>query len=668
MIPPVTHSIDGDGLGWIVFDDPTSRANIFNPSGFAALDAAIAALENAGAKAMVLISGKERIFVAGADLKWLSQLPDVAGATEVARAGQRVFQRLAESKVPVVCAIQGAAAGGGLEVALACHWRIATDDRSTQIGLPETTLGTIPGWGGCVRLSRLIGAEAALGHILAGRLISAQDALQAGIVDEVVASEDLKDRASAVAEKLCRDGPPERATWEIPPEAWFAELTRTTIAKARGASEALEQAIRVVARSAALPLDAALAIEAEAFGQVTAGETCKHLIYAFFLREAARKRTLQGWDLPRGSTDAPPPIRKVGVVGAGVMGSGIAQWCATRGHEVVLRDVKPEFVERGMDVIRGLFADSVKRGKLSTDAAQTALGRIATTTAWAGFDDCDLVIEAIVEDVAIKQKLFAELAKVTKPGAVLASNTSALPIAEIAGHVARPGRTVGIHFFNPVSRMPLVELILGPDTTADVAQPILDFVKGLGKSPVICGSSPGFLVTRVLFFYLNEACRRWEQGVPTVTIDAAMSGWGWPMGPMRLIDEVGVDVTDFIFGEMAHYFPERFTRSTICSKLVGAGLKGRKNGASSGFYAYEGRSTSLNPVVDGLMARDPAATKATTVESIQDQLMGVMVAEAQRCLDEGIIKTREDVDFALLSGAGFPAFRGGLMRWASRSR
>jgi 3-hydroxyacyl-CoA dehydrogenase/enoyl-CoA hydratase/3-hydroxybutyryl-CoA epimerase len=235
-------------------------------------------------------------------------------------------------------------------------------------------------------------------------------------------------------------------------------------------------------------------------------------------------------------------------------------------------------------------------------------------------------------------------------------------LEEIARGVLHPERVLGLHFFNPVGRMPLVELIAGKATSGATAARGLDFVKGLKKSPVICRSSPGFLVTRVLFFYLNEACRLREEGVATESIDAAMHDWGWPMGPMRLIDEVGVDVTDFIFGELAHYFPDRFQGSKICTSLLGKGLKGRKNGASSGFYAYEGRDCVVNAQLAGLQQE---STDSTDAESIQARLMGVMIAEARRCLDEGVVKTPEDVDFAMLSGAGFPKARGGLMRWAS---
>ena len=386
--------------------------------------------------------------------------------------------------------------------------------------------------------------------------------------------------------------------------------------------------------------------------------------YATCLLAEARQRTLDGWELPHSgsTTSAPSKIRKVGVIGAGVMGSGIAQWCAACGYEVVLRDMQPEFLERGMDVMRGIFAGSVKREKCTEQESEASLASITTTTAWDGFAECDVVIEAIVEDVAVKQTLFHELAGIVRPDALLVSNTSALPLEEVARGVSHPERVLGLHFFNPVGRMPLVELIVGKATSAETALRGLNFVKGLKKSSVICRSSPGFLVTRVLFFYLNEACRLREEGVATESIDAAMHRWGWPMGPMRLIDEVGVDVTAFIFGELAHYFPDRFQRSGICTRLLGLELKGRKNGASSGFYVYEGRESAVNTQIAELQ---PESTDLADAESIQARLMGVMIAEARRCLDEGVVQAPEDVDFALLSGAGFPPARGGLMRWAS---
>ncbi len=657
---PVSHSIDAEGIGWITFDDPAGRANIFNPATQAALRSAVLALAAEPVRAVVVLSAKEKIFIAGADLGWLAGLADDQAATQAARAGQELFGLLAGFKVPVVCAIHGACAGGGYELALACTWRIASEARETVIGLPEVGLGLIPGWGGCTRLPRLIGARAAVEHILKAALVPAAAARAAGLVDELVPAAELLARARAAARRLADEGAPVRPVPDPVGPDFFSDQRQLALTRRRGQPAPLA-VLEAVEKSAGLPLAAALDLEATLFGGVAAGEIAKNFIHVFFLKEAARKLTVDGWFPPVADAPPPKPFRTIGVIGAGVMGSGIAQWCAMHGFGVILCDSSKEAIERGVAVIRELFAEAVKRGKVTGDQAHRMTGGIGITTSLEDFEICDLVIEAVVEDVAAKQKVFAELSRLVTPDCLLASNTSALPIEELAATAVNPGRVVGLHFFNPVSRMPLVELVLSPHTTRATAERALAFVKALGKSAVICKSAPGFLVTRVLFFYLNEACRLWEQGVPAEVIDRAMRDWGWPMGPLRLIDEVGVDVTDFIYGEMQHYFPDRFVRSAICGRLLAAGLKGRKNGAGAGFYDYTDGRETLNPALADF---SPAAAVAMAAAVIQELLNGVLIAETRRVLAEGVLRTADEADFALLMGAGFPAIRGGLLHSA----
>jgi 3-hydroxyacyl-CoA dehydrogenase/enoyl-CoA hydratase/3-hydroxybutyryl-CoA epimerase len=658
---PVTHSVDAEGVGWIVFDDPTGRANVFNPPTQAALRAAIAALAAQPLKAVVVLSGKEKIFIAGADLKWLAALPDSQAAKQLSRDGQELFAQLENLKVPVVCAIHGACAGGGYELALACHWRVASEAKETVIGLPEVGIGVIPGWGGCARLPRLIGAEAAVGHMLKAALVPARAAHAAGLVDELVPAAELKARAKAAALRLSAEGRPRRVAPPEPAAEFFATQRKAVLAKQRGQPAPLA-VLDAVEKGAGLPLGPALDLEVALFGGVAASETAKNLIHVFHLKEAGKKATTDAW-FPHEPTAAKSaePFRIIGILGAGVMGSGIAQWCASRGFGVMLCDTDKDAVERGIKVIRSLFKQQEERGQLTAADAHRMMGGIGITTSLEDFDVCDMVIEAIVENVAAKQQLFAQLSKVMSPDCVFASNTSALPLEELASTASNPGRVIGLHFFNPVGRMPLVEMVLSKHTTRTTADRALAFVKALGKTPVICRSSPGFLVTRVLFFYLNEACRQWEQGVPTDVIDRALRDWGWPMGPMRLIDEVGVDVTDFIFDEMQHYFPDRFKATTVCKRMLAAGLKGRKNGASSGFYDYAGGQESLNPAMSSFK---PAAIATAESTALAAMLNGVMIDETKRVLAEGVLKTPNDADLALLLGAGFPAFRGGLMRHA----
>ncbi|WP_438480241.1 3-hydroxyacyl-CoA dehydrogenase NAD-binding domain-containing protein [Oleiharenicola lentus] len=661
---PVNHFIDADQVGWIVFDDPNGRANIFNPTTQAALGEAIEALKKAAPKAVVLISAKEKIFIAGADLKWLAKLSSVAEAETASHAGQRLFARLETLGVPVVCAIHGACAGGGYEMALACDWRIASDAKETVIGLPEVGIGLIPGWGGCARLPRLIGVMAAVEHILKAALVPSAEALRVGLVDEVVLAAELKEKAKAAALRLASEGKPQRPTVAVVEEGFFANQIKTVAGRMRGQPAPLA-VLGAIGQSIGVSLEKALEIEASNFGGVAAGEVAKNLIQVFFLKDAVKKSTMDAWfpNEPATVLSAPSataPFQIIGVIGAGVMGSGIAQWCVMHGYGVMLCDSNGEALDRGVAVIRALFADLVKRGKMTSAQAHKSTGSIGITTSVEDLESCDLIIEAIVEDVAAKRKVYAQLSKVLPPECLVASNTSALPIDEIMAPLAGQERTLGLHFFNPVGRMPLVEMVVSPHTSRATADRALAFVKKLGKTPVICRSSPGFFVTRVLFFYLNEACRLWEQGVPTETLDRAMRDWGWPMGPMRLIDEVGVDVTDFIYGEMKHYFPERFLPTSVCGKLLAAGLRGRKNGTSAGFYAFA-EGEKLNPAVEQFA---PAAKIDMSDEAIAAKLNGVMIEETKRVLAEGVLKSPDDADLALLMGAGFPAFRGGLMRYA----
>ncbi|HYC71411.1 MAG TPA: 3-hydroxyacyl-CoA dehydrogenase NAD-binding domain-containing protein [Opitutaceae bacterium] len=658
----MTHSLDADGVGWIVFDDPAGRANVFNPATLAALRAAVAALAGSAAKAVVIASAKEKIFIAGADLKWLGRLDSPAAALQAAQDGQAAFTAVADLPVPVVAAIHGACAGGGFELALACRARVASDARETVIGLPEVGLGLIPGWGGCARLPRLVGAPAATDHILKAQLVPAAAALQAGMVDEVVPAAELRPRAKALALALASGAVPPRPPAAAADAGYFAAQRPQVAARMRGQPAPLA-ALDAIEQGLAVALPEALAIEAAKFASVAAGGVARNLQHVHALKEAGRRATVDAWFAPAAAgTAAVEPPRFVGVVGAGVMGTGIAQWCAAHGVGVMLSDADADALRRGVQVIRGLFEDMVKRGQMTGAAAHKAMGSIGITTDLRDFADCDLVIEAVVEDVAAKRKLLGELAAVVPPDCLLASNTSALPIEELTAGVREPGRTLGLHFFNPVGRMPLVELVLAPQTTRATAERGLAFVRLLGKTAVVCRSAPGFYVTRGLFFYLNAACALWEQGVPTETLDGAMRDWGWPMGPMRLVDEVGVDVTDFIFREMAHYFPGRFAATGICRRLLEAGLKGRKNGASAGFYAYDGVREAPNPAVARFAS---AARRDLTARAIQDHLNGVLVAETRRVLGEGVLKSPDDADLALLLGAGFPAWRGGLLRGAA---
>jgi 3-hydroxyacyl-CoA dehydrogenase/enoyl-CoA hydratase/3-hydroxybutyryl-CoA epimerase len=566
--------------------------------------------------------------------------------------------------VPVLAAIHGASAGGGYEVALAAHYRLASESPATVIGLPEVGLGTIPGWGGCARLPRLIGTSAAIEHILAARLLPAAQAKAAGLVDELAPAEGFRDAARAVALRLAENGVPSRtlAPGEMGTEAIDTRRARV-LEKTRGLQPAPIVLLDVVARSFDRPIQEALAEEARQFGRVTVTPECRGLVRTFFLKEAFRKPDVDAW-FPDMESHPHAPVSRVGVIGAGVMGAGIAQWLAARGLAVVLKDVDESALQRARESIRILFEEAVRRGKTSAPQAESAIAAMRTTTEWDGLADCDLIIEAIFEDLAAKQEIFRKLASLVPPTTILASNTSALPIDSIAADVPDPERVVGIHFFNPVSRMPLVEVILGPHTSRATADRVAQWTRRIGKSAVFCKSSPGFIVTRILFFYLNEAVRIWSTQPDTLAIDEAMLDFGMPMGPLRLIDEVGIDVTAFIMEGMAGYYAGRFTPANAAKKLVASSLKGRKSGA--GFYRYSGRRESVNEEAIAIAGATPVGEPLSAAE-IRERLLDLMVREARGCIEEGIVKSADDIDFAMLLGTGFPAFRGGLTHWAKAS-
>lgn len=392
------------------------------------------------------------------------------------------------------------------------------------------------------------------------------------------------------------------------------------------------------------------------FGSVATGAVARNLMRIFRLKEKARKTTSNDWfpAIPAGGPVG--SFRTIGIVGAGVMGSGIAHWCAAHGFGVIMCDSSRPAIERGVAVIRELFADGVRRGKVSHEDAHRMTGGIGITTSLEDFEFCDLVIEAVVEDAATKRKVFAELSALTDANCVLATTSSVSPVEELTVGVAHPERVIGLHFCNLVSRMPLVEIALSPHTSRTTVDRALTLVRELEKTPVLSRSAPGGFLTRVLAFYLNEACALWEQGATVELIDQAMRLWGWPMGPMRLIDEIGIDTADAIFAGMEQYFPGRFTRTKLCEQMMAAGLLGRKNGVSAGFYEYTGKSEIPNPALAAF--RPPVDEKsAGFAEIIQQRLNTVLAAEMKNALDEGVVKTPADAELALLLGAGFPVFQ-----------
>ncbi|MFL6519161.1 MAG: 3-hydroxyacyl-CoA dehydrogenase NAD-binding domain-containing protein [Chthoniobacterales bacterium] len=636
--PMIRREIGEDGICLLTFDRPESGANIFDAATMDNLREHVDAIEKDNSiKGVIVTSAKKSIFIAGADLKTLLRQAQTGEMRGFIAEGQKVFNRLAALKVPSVAAIHGACAGGGYEMTLACDYRVASDDPATKIGLPETGLGLVPAWGGATRLPRLVGAANAAEVILKGKLHGAVEALKLGLVDEVVPKEQLLE----AARKKLSQGKRKITTPEVSQEVNPPKPS---------ANAAPARAYEIIKRTGESSIDESLAMEVDAISELGATEATQNLIRNFFLADKYRKGS---------SKTASEKIQHAAVIGAGVMGSGIAQWLSSRGVSVILRDVDTAAVDRGLANVDKTYADAVKRGLMTEEKAREGRARIVASTQPMPLRDVQIVIEAASEKLEIKKKIFEELAANTPETAILATNTSALPIDELARSTAMPARVVGLHFFNPVSRMKLIEVVVGRDTVEETRERALGFARQIGKLPVLVQDSPGFLVNRVLFPYLLDAAELFENGVSAEEIDGALLEWGMPMGPLRLIDEIGVDITVDIAATLEKAFGDRDRPSKILKEMYAAKLLGRKTGA--GFYKYEGKQQTPN---ESLQQWRQESGEKFGLENITNRLVYLMVNEAARCLEEKVVATPEDADYGMVLGTGFPVFRGGPLRFA----
>jgi len=661
--PMIRREIGDDYVCLLVFDRPESGANIFDAATLDELNEHLDFVENdASLRGLIIVSAKKSIFVAGADLKTLLQQAQSGDMRAFIAHGQQVLNRLAELKIPTVAAIHGASAGGGYEVTLACDYRMASDDPATRIGLPETTLGLIPAWGGCTRLPRLIGVEKASEVIANGKLYSAQEARKLGLVDGVAP----RDKLLELARKKLGDG--KRKLEGRAPASLAAPELRPP--KQRG-NAAPERAWEIVNKTLSISPDQSLRMELDAIVDLGKSESTQNLIRNFFLAEKYKKGT---------SKAAPGKVVHAAVIGAGVMGSGIAQWFSSRGVTVILRDIAREQVDRGLANIEKTYADAVKRGLMTEEKAKAGRARIVASTAPMELRDVQFIIEAASEKFEVKKEIFRELGMQAGPKTIVATNTSALPVGRLADTTVSPEHVIGLHFFNPVSRMKLVEVVVAKQTSGETRERSLALVRQVGKLPVTVHDSPGFLVNRVLFPYLLDAAELFERGADAARIDNALVEWGMPMGPLRLIDEIGVDITIDIGNTLEKAYGRRDHVSAVLLWLRDGKMLGRKTGA--GFYKYEGKAQTSNeslaqwrraPVVagggdpgsnEGSATTQPGSPPPATADDLPKRLVFLMVNEAARCLEENVVDSPEDADYGMILGTGFAPFRGGPLRFA----
>lgn len=644
-----------DGIRILTFDRPDTSVNIFDRSTLEELGAIISDIKG-DSRGVIFITAKPAIFLAGADLRSMRKMAEKEAIAFV-ELGQDVFNKIAALSMPTVAAIHGAAVGGGYELALACDWRVASPDKSTKIGLPETKLGLVPAWGGSTRLPRLLGVPAALDVILNGRVVPATHALKLGMVDDLAPREHLLE----AAEKWLKKGKRHRSLLHSAPvnalvDKVIASRARNNVsAKTHGHYPAVQKALDVVMQGSAKWDEAAsLRLERDAIVELLGSETTHNLVNLFFLEEKAKRRSIP-------DVEKPKAIERAAVIGAGTMGAGIAQWLSARGLRVILRDVDPARVGAGMKTATGLYADGVKRHLFSETEARLGLGRISPSATEVPLNHVDLVIEAAVEKMEIKKTIFRRLDDLTREDAILATNTSALSIKELASATRHPGRVVGIHFFNPVHRMQLVEVITGQDTTPETVARALSFVQKIGKLPVLVKDSPGFLVNRILMPGLTEAARLFEQGASVEDIDAAMIEFGMPMGPLRLVDEVGADIAADVAATLSAAFPGHMQTPAILAKLMGKGWLGRKSG--TGFYAHP-KKGDPTPNRGAESLRETSEPFGLSRDALARRMALLMINESARCLEEKIVDSPGDVDFAMVMGTGFAPFRGGPLRYA----
>src|SRR5881392_248546 len=654
----VRREIGGDHICLLAFDRPDSSANIFDAATLDELSEHLDFVENDNSlRGLIITSAKKSIFMAGADLKTLLKQAQTGDMRAFIAQGQRTLNRLVELRIPTVAAIHGACAGGGYEITLACDYRVASNDPSTRIGLPETTLGLIPAWGGCTRLPRLIGAEKAAEVILKGKLYSAQEALKLGLVDEIASRDQLLNLARTKLRGGKRKPPAEpKLDQEIPAP--------------RDHNPAPARALEVIKKGLFASTQQSLAFELDSIVDLGKTDSTQNLIRNFFLAEKYKKGT---------SKARSEKFVHAAVIGAGIMGSGIAQWLSSRGVTVILRDIAREQIDRGLANIEKIYGDAVKRGLMTEEKAKEGRARICGSTAPMELRDVRFVIEAASEKLSIKKEVFRELAMEAGPKTIIATNTSALPVSELADVTVSPEHVIGLHFFNPVSRMKLVEVVVAKQTTDETRDRSLSFVRQIGKLPVVVRDSPGFLVNRVLFPYLLEAAELFESGVDAERIDRALVEWGMPMGPLRLIDEIGVDITIDIGNTLEKAYGQRDRVAAVLLWLRDGQMLGRKTGA--GFYKYEGKKQTPN---DSLVEwrcglhGEPEGGEGPNIppdshgdprlrlneEELTHRLIFLMVNEAARCVEEGVVDSAEDADYGMILGTGFAPFRGGPLRYA----
>ncbi len=652
----------------IIFDSPDKKVNVLNRQCFEELAEYFAILKSKSSeiKTLLIHSAKPGMFLAGADIQEIFKMKTEQEAYDLVSRVQDLFSELESLPQVKMVAVDGPCMGGGLELSLCCDFILASDSSQTQLGLPEVKLGVIPGAGGTQRLPRRVGLQQALTMITTGGGVYSKKALKIGLIDDIVPVEKLLE----VARLKLRDGSYRKYSFKLPIfeklQAWpplrnyvFKVAKREILKKTRGHYPAVIRAVEVIEETfGAKDPKPGYLVEAKAFSSLAITPTSKNLIHIFFASEELKKEI--GVSPMQAPDFKPTKIKALGVLGAGIMGGGIAAVAAAKKIKVQLKDLSHDSMKTALKTANSLFDKDLKKKKVDPAETRMRFFRIKPSLQWNGFRYVDFVIEAVVENLEIKKTVLQDLETRISEKTIIASNTSSLRISEMAEGLKRPENVVGMHFFNPVPLMPLVEVIQAEKTDPRVVAQTVAFAKQLGKTPIVVKDRPGFLVNRILMPFLIEAGHLRQDGFAISQIDQAALDFGMPMGPFRLLDEIGLDtaakVADVIASAFAH-----MKVTPLIHEMVNKGYLGKKNG--KGFYLYDqrGRDSGVRPELQST-AKDPG--EATT-RRLQDRLILPMLSEAIMTLDEGTVNSIRDLDLGLIYGIGFPAFRGGILKWAS---
>jgi len=660
----LTVEREGD-IAVVVLDLPGESVNKFSRGVKDEFSSTMRGLKaDPAVRGVVLISGKPDNFIAGADIGEFVAARSADAFRKLSREGQQFLDELAAFPKPVVVAINGACLGGGLEMSLACHYRIATTHPKTVLGLPETQLGIIPGAGGCNRLPRLVGLRAALDMILAAKNIRPDRALKMGLVDEVVHPAILRSVAVRAAREgrlpLRRGRPAGLVSWLLDGTApgravVLSQARKMTLKKSGGHYPALSAALQAVEYSFANGMARGLEHEAELFAAMAMTDVSRRLVEIFFATTALKKDPGVAPPAP-----TPRPVERLAILGAGFMGAGIASVAADQaGVSVRLKDADLPRVGKGLKAVADVINGNVKRRRYHRRVGAQKLALVSGGVDYSGFRRADLVIEAVFEDLEVKRAVLREVEAIAQPDCVFASNTSTIPIARIAEASSRPETVIGMHFFSPVHRMPLLEVIVAERTAPATVVTAVAFGRRMGKTVIVVRDRPGFFINRILSPYMNETGHLLKEGAPIEALDRAMVRWGFPVGPVTLMDEVGLDVAVKAGGVMREALGERLTPAIALEALVKAGKMGRKNG--SGFFRYEaGKKVGVDDAVYGILGLTRGADPGDV--AIVERLTLMLLNEAVRALEEDVIRQPRDGDIGAIFGIGFPPFRGGPFR------